>query len=305
MADNTQIDSDLDVLSHPQLNHANRKADFDAQAERLYDLLLAPLRDHCADRRLLIAPYGMLHQLPFHLLRDSQRQQYLIELGEVVILPTASPGVTSPPVSGGATILYDDFGGTLRYARRDAGRLHQLLGGQLIDAAVIAPENALLQHSGAILHVVTHGYFDPVHPSLSYLQFRDSQVMAVDLPEYGLDGTLVTLTSCNTGQLWHYGRGRAAGDDQIGLGRMFLHAGARALVTSQWEIGDGLTLSLLGRFYERLLAGEAASAALRGAQLDLLDVLPNLHPVFWGAYQLVGSYAPVRIITDNDKGEVS
>jgi CHAT domain-containing protein len=149
--------------------------------------------------------------------------------------------------------------------------------------------------------VVAHGYFDQLHPSLSYLQFQNSQVMAVDLPKFGLDGALVTLTSCNTGQLWQYGQGRAAGDDQIGLGRMFLYAGASALVTSQWEIGDGLTLSLLERFYAGLLAGEATSAALRRAQLGLLEMLPNLHPVFWGAYQLVGAYAPVHVMDDNEK----
>jgi CHAT domain-containing protein len=47
----------------------------------------------------------------------------------------------------------------------------------------------------------------------------------------------------------------------------------------------------MDRFYERLLAGEAAAEALRRAQLATLERHPALH--FWAAFGLTGDPALV------------
>jgi CHAT domain-containing protein len=46
-------------------------------------------------------------------------------------------------------------------------------------------------------------------------------------------------------------------------------------------------------FYAALYAGLSKPAALRQAQCELLRQAPNLHPAFWGAFQLIGDPRPL------------
>src|SRR5690606_23743324 len=72
--------------------------------ERLYQLLLQPMAEQMKDKkRLVIVPYGFLHQLPFNILRHDNR--YLIETHEIVISPSASLMLrTQPSRKGGAMV---------------------------------------------------------------------------------------------------------------------------------------------------------------------------------------------------------
>jgi len=104
---------------------------------------------------------------------------------------------------------------------------------------------------------------------------------------------LVTLTACETGRQHLAERATyvAHGDDLLGVGRTFLYAGAQAVLTSQWLLGDGLTLPVVLRFYQALQVGETGATALRGAQRWLRQEIPSLHPVFWGAFQFIGYFS--------------
>ena len=99
---------------------------------------------------------------------------------------------------------------------------------------------------------------------------------------------LVTLSACETGRSYV-----ASSDELIGLGRGFLYAGAGALVTSLWRVIDDVTPRLMKYFYRELHAGASKAAALRTAQLAILSENPQMHPAFWGAFQLVGDPRPL------------
>ncbi len=293
------------ILNDPALNDRRFKTAFDRSAAALYECLIAPWADRLTvGGRLLIAPYGDLHNLPFHLLyraptAGAQSARYIIEDFEVVVLPTASLIQREPPKgSPGATVIYDDWNSQLRCSERDAQRVHELFGGSPPLAAKGIDLDALLRAPPTqVLHIIAHGEFDSDNPELSYVQLADQQLMMNDLLQYNLEYEIVTLTACEIGKLKLAAlEGRVAvGDDLVGLGRAFLYAGTATVLVSLWLIGDGLTLPLVERFYGALRAGATKAAALRSAQLELHVQFPNLHPVFWGVFQLIGDAGRLSI----------
>ncbi len=254
---------------------------------RLYDGLLAPVADRVGEcRRLLIVPFGILHYVPFHLLHDGRG--HLVERHEVAILP-AGGLVTRPPLRRppGALVLAHTAGGTLPSAAAEGRSVQRRFGGALYcDGA--AGRAALSAAPVQLLHIAAHGQHRLDHPGLSYISLADGQLYADDLLQQDMSYELVTLSACETGRA-----ALAAGDELIGLGRGLLYAGAGALITSLWRVPDGMTAALMERLYRGLHAGLAKSAALRGAQRELLADAQNLHPAFWGAFQLVGDARPL------------
>jgi CHAT domain-containing protein len=253
---------------------------------RLHDCLIKPLGLKEGNRRLVIVPYGALHFLPFHLLHDGD--QYLIERHEIVILPAAGLTVRrSPRRAPGTLTLAHSWEGRLPHTTAEAQMVQKLLGG------VVYPENlanraALSAAPVQVLHIAAHGQHRLDQPDLSFLQLADGQLYADDVLQQDLSYELVTLSACETG------RARvAASDDLIGIGRSFLFAGAGALVVSLWQVGDQATLGLMGRLYAALRAGVSKASALRQAQIFILAEQGNLHPAFWGAFQLVGNADPL------------
>jgi CHAT domain-containing protein len=94
---------------------------------------------------------------------------------------------------------------------------------------------------------------------------------------------LVTLSACETG------RARvAAGEELIGLGRGFLYAGAGSLILSLWPVADATTVGFMQHLYHLLRSGATKASAMRETQRRLLADNVELHPAFWGAFQLVG-----------------
>jgi CHAT domain-containing protein len=123
---------------------------------------------------------------------------------------------------------------------------------------------------------------------MSYIELGDGPLFADDLMQHDLSYELVTLSACESGQAQVTGS-----EDLIGLGRGLLYAGAATLVTSLWPVSDETTLELMTQFYGGLRAGHSKAAALRQAQRQLLAANPQLHPAYWGAFQLIGDAHPL------------
>jgi CHAT domain-containing protein len=124
----------------------------------------------------------------------------------------------------------------------------------------------------------------------------DGQLNAIDAFSLDLkECELVTLSGCETGLALSGG-----GDEQLGLGRAFLAAGATSLVISLWSVEDNATNKLMRLFYQHLLDGENKAQALRAAQYQLLQDTSEhyTHPYFWAAFRLVGDTGPLRFQWD-------
>ncbi|MCI0552595.1 MAG: CHAT domain-containing protein [Anaerolineae bacterium] len=254
--------------------------------QRLHASLIQPLvlkKDNC---RLVFVPYGVLHFLPFHLLHDGS--EYLIEKHEILTLPAAGLVTRrAPKRAPGVLALAHSGNGKLPHTAAEAQVVQKLFGGN-IRAEEHANRTALGATPVQILHIATHGQHRLDQPDLSFLQLADGQLYADDVLQKDLSYELVTLSACETG------RARVmASDDLIGMGRSFLYAGAGALVLSLWHVGDQATLRLMKRMYAALYAGASKPSALRQAQMSILAENKDIHPAFWGAFQVVGNADPL------------
>jgi len=143
--------------------------------------------------------------------------------------------------------------------------------------------------SNRILHFATHNLvadqpdlsglvltrFDergrPVHGFLSA-----REIYGMKLPV-----ELVVLSACGTG----LGR-EVRGEGVDGLTRAFLHAGAKRVVVSLWDVREGETAELMTRFYRSLRQGLSPAAALRSAQSSV--AAEDRPPRAWAGFVLQG-----------------
>jgi CHAT domain-containing protein len=106
-----------------------------------------------------------------------------------------------------------------------------------------------------------------------------------------LNADLVVLSACNTG-----GPGGAEGGEALsGLARAFFYAGARGLMVTHWQLDDSAGAFTVAETLRRQIRGASTAAALRGAQVALLDAaksgdLPEdfAHPFYWAPFALIG-----------------
>jgi CHAT domain-containing protein len=271
---------------------------------KLYNLLIAPVELHLPSSSgyLTIVPYGSLHTLPFHALYDGTH--YLIENFRVSYLPASSLLIHLRDVESESSIPPEVATGMpLVFGYSGKGQL-QRVQDEAKDAAAMLEGNCYLEHEATIarliekasgspvIHLATHGQSRLDAPNFSYVRLADGQLNAIDAFSLNLKGCeLVTLSGCETGLALSSGA-----DEQLGLGRAFLAAGATSLVMSLWPVEDSSTNELMKLLYQHLLQGESKAQALRAAQCSLLyrEEPRNAHPYFWAAFRLVGDVGPLR-----------
>jgi CHAT domain-containing protein len=281
---------------------------------KLYDLLITPVASLLPSKSgyLTIVPYDSLHTLPFHSLYNGSH--YLIEDYQVNYLPASSllthfdlrNSQLNDPVETVVRPLlvlgYSDQGHLPRVLE-EARTITSLLGGDcyLEKEATIAK---LIQQAptSSIIHLATHGQNRLDAPNFSYVHLADGPLNAIDA--FGLDlryCELVVLSGCETGLALSGG-----GDEQLGLARAFLAAGAPSLVISLWSVEDSSTNELMQQFYQHLQQGESKAQALRSAQCNLLQRTDSMyaHPYFWAAFRLVGDVGPLKCLA-NQKSNIA
>jgi CHAT domain-containing protein len=273
---------------------------------KLYDVLVAPVEALLPDTSgyLTIVPYGPLHKLPFHALNNGSH--FLIEDYQVNYLPASSilphlgthrinptgtaqaDGLTRPPL-----VLGYSGRGYLQRVLDEARAVAASLGGHCYLEGEATITRLVEQAPGSpIIHLATHGKSRLDTPNFSYVQLADGQLNAIDAFSLNLDRCeLVTLSGCETGLALSGG-----GDEQLGLGRAFLAAGAASLVMSLWPVEDNATNELMQLFYQNLLQGDSKMQALRAAQCSFLKGTSSIHthPYFWASFRLVGDAGPLH-----------
>lgn len=147
----------------------------------------------------------------------------------------------------------------------------------------------------AILHLVTHGYFNPKHPQNSGFVLSD-----IDRDQKHLQGfiglreiyelrapvQLVVLSACQTA----LGE-NVRGEGLMGMTRGFMHAGASSVVASLWEVDDRATAELMKLFYSNMLKrGMKTGEALRAAQNSIRQRPEWRSAHYWAAFTLQGEY---------------
>lgn len=144
-----------------------------------------------------------------------------------------------------------------------------------------------------ILNFATHGLMNPERPQFTGLALslvgdddNDGLLLVDEVFNLRLSSPrLVMLSACETGlgKLKH-------GEGVTGLTRAFMYAGATTVGVSLWSVSDEATAKLMSSFYKRFFSNERPlmSAALRGAQLEMIAGERNSMPFYWAPFVLVG-----------------
>lgn len=149
-----------------------------------------------------------------------------------------------------------------------------------------------------VVHIATHGLLDNSHPELSGLVFsllnrnrkpQNGFVEMQDIYNLNLPVHLVVLSACETGLGMNI-----RGEGLVGLTRGFMYAGASRVLASLWSVDDVATSELMRRFYDAMFRKHMPpSAALREAQLDMLQEERWRSPYYWAGFVLQGEWKQI------------
>jgi CHAT domain-containing protein/tetratricopeptide (TPR) repeat protein len=273
---------------------------------KLFGDVMQPIPTHMVE---VIVPSKSLHSLPFAALSNPATHKYMFEEHVLELAPSTRTYLKSLESdrrrggnSGDILLVGDpEFDHvalpTLKRLPGSAEEVRQIALG-FGDRAVIlagrsATKRALLAElrKASILHLSAHAIVNARDPLMSYLALApdgDSGLLfAGDL--YGQSFghlELVFLAGCATAS------GPATGNEGVmSLVRPFLASGASAVVGTLWDVRDRAASTGAQEFYRLLRKGMNASAALRQAQLSMIeDDDPNTSaPALWSAFVVVGA----------------
>jgi CHAT domain-containing protein/uncharacterized protein HemY len=266
----------------------------------LYKWLIEPIAADLKQAKIetiIYAPDGLLRYIPLAGLYDGKR--WLIEDYQVNYVTAFSltslnkPKLPNPKVLAGA---YTDTSSPLPNALPEIKAIGKefslatLLSGKDFNRAAFTPER-LNQFN--FIHLATHGKLDSKSPDLSFISFNnDESISLKEIQNWQLPKVnLVTLSACESS----LGSTSSNGIEVLGFGYQFQLAKVDATISTLWTVNDNGTSLLMQRFYQYLKQGQSPNAALRLAQIDLIQgkvssTDKNLsHPLYWAPFILVGN----------------
>jgi len=277
---------------------AEASRDFLSPAQQLYDWLIAwtaPFLDETTETLVFVLD-GELRNIPMAVLHDGD--QYLIERYGIALTPGLQLLESTPIVrndlrtlAAGLSEARQNFP-PLPNVDREVAEIEAEVPGQILLNESFTKSNfrtAVDATPFSIVHVATHGEFSSELENTFVLTW-DDRLNANELdnllraaPRQQEPVELLVLSACQTA----VGDRRAA----LGLAGIAVRAGARSTMASLWLVNDEATATLMANLYGELATGETTKAeALRRAQLTLLDNEQFVHPYFWSAFVLVGSW---------------
>jgi hypothetical protein len=247
-------------------------------------MLLDPVEAELArSAHVIVAAHDLLHYVPFHALRTARG--WLLDRHTVSSVPSASIlrlCLTRRTGGRGALVAGVPAAGTPA-----VGREVDAVAGALPDAHVLFAAEATLAAfrreapARRFVHLSTHGIFRPDSPMASAVRLWDHWLTFADVASLHLRADLVVLSAC------HAGLDRIfSGDEQMGLSRAILLAGAAALVTTLWAVDDESMAAWMSDFYHQIARGQGPAVALRTASLLARERDP--HPYYWAPCVLIG-----------------
>jgi len=276
--------------------------------KKLHETLIAPLEPILAEAEietLLYAPDGALRYIPLAALTDGN--QWLIEkyrINNITALsltdfdqPSSNKELsvlTAAYTSGQHTIDLGyrqiPFNG-LKFAGAEVANIAQMISGtksprldQNFTKDIVYEMNDY-----SVVHFATHAQFLPAKPKDSFIVFGNGEHSTIDdIKNWDTltNVDLVVLSACDTG----VGDDLGSGVEILGLGYRLQSIGARATMSSLWQVSDESTQVLMTEFYQQLQRGNISKVeALRQAQATMSQNPDYAHPYHWASFILIGN----------------
>lgn len=301
----------LDPNSPPQ--------DYLKPSQQLYEWMIAPIESELQAQgidTLIFCLGGRLRSLPLAALHDGQ--QFLVEKYNLAMIPAFNLLDSRPSQLQNAKVLamgaseFRNLPPLPAVPIELATIAEQLWQGKALLNQDFTPERLKAEReaqSFSIVHLATHAEFSPGSIQDSYIQFWNSRVSPDQFRELELrvpEVQLLVLSACRT-----------ALDPQaeLGFAGSAVMSGSKATLASLWAVSDAGTLVLMTEFYRQLRSAPIKAAALRQAQIAMLnqqvtlannpamqtrgtELPPTLasqrhaalsHPYYWAGFTLVGN----------------
>ena len=272
----------------------------------LYETLVSPIQDLLLGSEVIFVPEGPLCLFPFSAFMDSD-SKYLCESFRVRVIPSLASLkliADSPAdyhIKSGALLVGDPWIQEVTFEGRKFDQLPfareevQMIGQILHTTPLIgehATKNEVLERlsSVALVHIAAHGRMAtgeialaPNPSPLSRTPVYKYFVLTMrDVLNVQMRARLVVLSCC------HSGRGEIKAEGVVGIARAFLGAGARSILVSLWAIDDKATMEFMKIFYQHLVKGESASAALNQAMKSMRETDEFSAVDYWAPFVLIG-----------------
>lgn len=263
--------------------------------------------------RILVVADGALQILPFAALPVPQTGEPLIRTATLAFSNSIAAWLSQSVLESAnaasefAGFAYAGQNNTLKFVEDEvrgaagvfSGKPSVAVGGQ-------ASETRAKASQSQVLHLAAHAQLDAGDAYQSFVQLAPSEqddgllevfeiMRAADLK-----AELVVLSACETALGTAY-----AGEGILGLAKAFAYTGIPRVIASLWRVEDESTRFLMQAFYEQKAAGLDTAAALRAAQLRLLEgstgsfwwrlthreqVSRFQHPRYWAGFTLIGAF---------------
>ncbi len=298
-------------------------------AQILHRWIMEPMLEELETNKIDTVVFSMgrgLRSLPIAAIHDGQ--QFLVEKYNLALIPSFSLTDTRyKPVQGsrmlGVGISEATDGQTpLPAVAVEVPTLTDTVwqGQSLLnrDATLANLQSSTQQQDFSIIHLATHGRFQPGRLDNSYIQLWNSKLKLSDLRTLSLESKwntnptmeMLVLSACQTAL--------GSPEAELGFTGLAVQTGVKTAIGSLWFVSDAGSLGLMTEFYRRLQTAPLRAAALRKAQegmirgevkivdgqlalpeaepialpTGLVDK-PNVdlsHPYFWSAFTVVGNW---------------
>lgn len=264
---------------------------------RISRLLVEDIFDRLPDGRIYLVPHGVLHYLPLQSLLVDGR--YLVERYQIGYAPSASVlrHVFEKNRNKWERILalgnpdLDVSGMDLQFAEEEVRDIQSVFSDTRVLTRADATEAAFKENAANydILHVASHGEFNPDAPMRSCLRLRsgkgeDGRLETQEIFDLDLNAYLISLSACNTGL------GKiTSGDEMTGMTRAFIFAGTPSILATFWSVNDASTRKLMRNFYANLKTMDKFRS-LQMAQISMIHDEDYSHPYYWAGFQIIGDY---------------
>ena len=299
-------------------------------ANKLYNWMIEPIANDLKQaniKTIIYAPDGVMRHVPLAALYDGK--QWLVEKYRINYITALSLTNIDPQTQQTPRILagaFTDRSGTVKIGDNNISfsslpaalpEVENLVTNfpnttKLIDKdfnrKAIDSDN-LNQYN--IIHFATHAHLVAGSPEDSFVLLNNNEYVTLrqvkdwKLPNVGL----AVFSACQTA----LGGKLSSGIEIIGFGYQLQQAQARASIATLWEISDGGTQALMGKFYERMKLTSSSAEALQQAQIDLIrsngkstdekragvritwqGIKPEVesqlnHPYYWAPFILIGN----------------
>lgn len=245
--------ADLDVAATVRtgpMGDVVRRA-LDERLGALSEALLAPVLPIIGDRRLALATAAILNGVPWGMLPAMR--------GRILTLTDSATQWREPREAAPFRGTGFAVGPRIPRGSEEAARAASSWPGARIlrgeEATVAAVTELTAQVS--VLHIAAHGRHADGNPMFSGLELADGALFGYDVDRVTPVPDTVVLSACEVGRSsvrW--------GWEAIGMTRVWLHAGTRAVIATPVIIADDDACELLGAVHTGLAAGLSPSLAL-------------------------------------------